>query len=197
MTQEDKSIKGMVLNSYAYNPESGSPGKLIVSVLPDGSDAEIIVWPISKISKELPSWWVGINLDTIKGKTIQAWYSYTKLYNNTPQYTASRISILPEFFVEETTVEEEESIPEADFVMAPVPTLPVPSIETEAIARSHNPAARADTQRDSIERQVAAKCAPDLCLGAEGPAPFDRDWDGWFYHIIARIQNTPAPTDRE
>ena len=140
---------------------------------------------------------MGINLDTIKGKTIQAWYSYTKLYNNTPQYTASRISILPEFFVEETIVEEEKSLPEADFLGAPADTLPIPSVETEAIARSHNPTARADTQRDSIERQVAAKCATDLCLGAEGPAPFDRDWDGWFYHIIARIQNTPAPTDRE
>jgi hypothetical protein len=48
-----------------------------------------------------------------------------------------------------------------------------------------------DPTRDSIERQVAAKAAT-----TKSDATME-DWDKWFYHVIARIQNTPAPNDLE
>jgi len=56
---------------------------------------------------------------------------------------------------------------------------------------------RLDPTRDSIERQVAAKGATDIgcAVRNNGQHFFVADWDAWFDHIIARIQNTPAPVD--
>jgi len=44
---------------------------------------------------------------------------------------------------------------------------------------------------------VAAKGATDIGCAAtnNGQHFFVADWDAWFDHIIARIQNTPAPVD--
>jgi hypothetical protein len=53
-------------------------------------------------------------------------------------------------------------------------------------ANDHRP----DPTRDSIERQTAAK---EATAAREGPTL--EDWDRAFFHIVARIQNRPAPTD--
>ena len=73
---------------------------------------------------------------------------------------------------------------------APAAPQPVPAAK-DAPPR----AARIDPYRDSIERQTAAKAATDVGCATKrsGQDFYTSHWDIWFDHIIARIQNTPAP----
>jgi len=53
------------------------------------------------------------------------------------------------------------------------------------------PRGNGDPQRNSIERQTAAKASTDLT--ASGQEKTREKWDEWFFHIIARIQDTQSP----
>jgi len=89
----------------------------------------------------------------------------------------------------------------ADEGMAPTPFIPpsIDEITPTAITPTESPRESStvpapvyiDPTRDSIERQVAAKAATK-----KSDATIE-DWDKWFYHVISRIQNTPAPSDLE
>jgi hypothetical protein len=58
-------------------------------------------------------------------------------------------------------------------------------------AKAQLPRGNGDSQRNSIERQTASKGATDLT--ASGQEKTREKWDEWFFHIIARIQDTQSP----
>jgi hypothetical protein len=55
------------------------------------------------------------------------------------------------------------------------------------------PRGNGDPQRNSIERQTSAKEATVLTI-ASGVLTTE-EWDKWWLHVKARIQDTPAPSD--
>ena len=102
-----------------------------------------------------------LDMSRIEGAHIQALARYSDTRNGEIRYRPSKITLL-------------DAMPEG----AP----PTPKSAPKAPPRS---APTGDTQRDSIERQVAAKGAIEL-LATKAITP--DEFDQWFDHILDRIQ---------
>ena len=85
--------------------------------------------------------------------------------------------------------------PAAEPAPAPQDTAPAASApQSEAYQARKRDALAPDPRGNSIERQVAAKAATDLMGPGVGfGSQAEKAWDGWFDHILGRIQGTAAP----
>jgi hypothetical protein len=109
------------------------------------------------------------------GLSIQALAEENGEYNKKPDYKPTQITLL--------------NVPATN---GSTPPRPQAAPAAPAPAPAQRPAPRLDPQRDSIERQVAAKGAIELvATKAITPAEFDE----WFDHILDRIQGREVAVD--
>ena len=162
MPKDQEVLTGVV--ERIYLPNGHRPGKLIVAG--EETSFELTIYPPNGVEQpwdehtHLPVL-DGLPTDLV-GDTIQAIAEPRGEYNGVAQYKPVKITLLG---------------------TATAPTTQAAPAHAQAPAQ--RPAPRLDTQRDSIERQVAAKGAIEL-LATKAIAP--EEFDAWFDHILDKIQ---------
>lgn len=156
MTQHNKNVTLTGVIRGWDAPDGNKPGRLFLDTNSEGA-VVLNIWPESvAILRPLG------DMSTIEGTSIQANARYVETRGSEVRYRPNAIKLLGA---------ASEGAPAA----APRPAPRAPS-------RS---APMGDTQRDSIERQVAAKGAIEL-LATKAIAP--EEFDLWFDHILDKIQ---------
>ena len=159
MPKDQEVLTGKVDTLYLAN--GNRPAKLIVA----GAEEtfELTIYPPNGVEQP---WDDQTHLPVLDGLptdlvgvSIQAIAEPKGEYNGVRQYKPSKVTVLGN----------------------------APTATTEAPAQRPSP--RVDTQRDSIERQVAAKGAIEL-LATKAITP--EEFDQWFDHILDRIQGREA-----
>jgi hypothetical protein len=175
--KDQEVLTGVVERIYLAN--GNRPAKLIVT----GEETfELTIYPPSGVEQpwdeqtQLP---ILDNLPTdIVGVTIQAIAEPKGEYNGVAQYKPSKITVL--------------NAPEHNGSNPPSPKAAPAAPAAPAQPPAQRPGPRMDTQRDSIERQVAAKGAIEL-LSSKIIKP--EEFDPWFEHILDKIQGREAAVD--
>ena len=161
MAKDQEVLTGVVERVYLAN--GTRPAKLIVA----GEERfELTIYPPNGMEQP----WDGQThlpvLDGLPaelvGNNIQAIVEFTKEWEGVKQYKPSKITLLG---------------------TATAPTTQVAPARAQATAQ--RPAPRMDTQRDSIERQVAAKGAIEL-VSTKAITP--EEFGAWFEFILDKIQ---------
>jgi hypothetical protein len=157
MTQQSKSVTvtGVILGWDAAM--DNKPGRLFIDS-DDGPELVLNIWP-----EAVPLLTPLGDMANAEGTRIEAIAKYVETRGTEVRYRPSAIKVL-------------EVAPEG--ASPTEPTRPAP----RAPSRS---APAGDTQRDSIERQVAAKGAIELLSTKAIQAS---EFDQWFDHILDRIQ---------
>jgi len=189
---ESDVVRGVVNKAWPYNEaKPTAPAKLVITT-DDGDVVDIAfynAWDdyekgVHASPPRLGEQWAKIDPARDEGRRVQAICFHAldketgqqKFYEGRAQFTMSGKGTSIKFLDD-------------------APATPAPAAPT---AKGAPPTpTRLDPTRDSIERQVAAKGATDIgcAVRNNGQHFFVADWDAWFDHIIARIQNTPAPVD--
>ena len=161
MPKDQEVLTGVVERIYLAN--GNRPAKLIVA----GEETfELTIYPPNGMEQP---WDEQTRLPVLDGLpqylvgvSIQAIAEPKGEYNGVAQYKPSKITVLGN-----------ATAPTAQAAPAP----------------AQRPSPRMDTQRDSIERQVAAKGAIEL-LATKAITP--EEFDQWFEHILDKIQGREA-----
>ena len=168
MTKDQEVLTGVVERVYLANGHR--PAKLIVA---GEKRFELTIYPPNGVEQpwdeqtHLPVL-DGLPTDLV-GSTIQALAEPKGEYNGVDQFKPIKITLL-----DTTTAPTAQAAP------------------ARAQATAQRPAPRMDTQRDSIERQVAAKGAIEL-VSTKAITP--EEFDAWFDHILGRIQGREVVVD--
>lgn len=164
MASDQEVLTGVVERVYLAN--GNRPAKLIVA---DGDTSfELTIYPANGVEQpwdeatRLPVL-DGLPTDLV-GDTIQAIAEPKGEYNGVAQYKPIKITLLS----------------------ATAPTTQA------APATAQRPTPRLDSQRDSIERQVAAKGAIELVSTKTVQI---EEFDQWFEHILDKIQGREVAVD--
>jgi hypothetical protein len=163
MASDQEVLSGEVI--HFYHGKGNRPAKLIVA----GEETfELTIYPANGVEQpwdeqtHLPVL-DGLPTDLV-GSTIQAIAEPKGEYNGVAQYKPIKITLL-----------------------GTAPTTQVAPARAQATAQ--RPAPRLDSQRDSIERQVAAKGAIELVSTKTVQI---EEFDQWFEHILDKIQGREA-----
>ena len=173
-------IRGTIVQSYPYNEaKPTAPAKIIIET-EEGETAEVAFFnayddwdnKILASPPRLGAVWTQLDPPNCIGRRVQITAVTDGEYQGRSRFKSAK------------------GIRFLDAPATPAPAAPTPKGAPPTPTRL-------DPTRDSIERQVAAKAATDIGCAAKGNGQdyFIAYWDAWFDHIIARIQNTPTPSD--
>jgi DNA-binding MarR family transcriptional regulator len=172
MTQTQASPSEMLtgeLIAYVRPEHDRRPARLFLEA--DGRELVLNLWP-----EDITRGYLKVlgNLDQIQGMRFSAEAAYVETYGSETRYRPVKGSWLK-------VLGQAEGAP---------PSGPSPAVAPKAAPRS---APTHDSQRDSIERQVAAKGAIEL-LATKAITP--DEFDQWFERILDRIQGR-GPANNE